>query len=138
MDFFFSVLEIVRKRQVEASIRTQFEWCYGMGICLGRPAVLARHIVALVFTDMPKLSSGHLKGLVLATAVLVSAFMRSDLPREMRVLCAAALSRLMLAAHKEGSLYTYPPEEEALLQTAQELIRRFNAQQQGLSRLMWG
>lgn len=138
MDFFLSVLEIFRKRQVEATIRTQFELCHRMGIQVGRPAILARHVVALVFNDMPKLSEGRLKGLVLATAVLVRAFMRSDLPREMRVLCAAALSRMLLAAHKEGSLYTYPPAEEALLQTAQELIRRFNTQQQGLSRLMRG
>ena len=138
MDFFSEVQEMFRKRQVEATIRTQFEWCQRMGICLGRPAVLARHVVALVFTDMPRLSSGHLKGLVLTTAVLVNAFMRSDLPREMRVLCAAALSRVLLAAHKEGSLYTYPPAEDDLLQTAQELIRRFNTQQMGLSRLMRG
>lgn len=138
MDFLFSVLEIFRKRQVEATIRTQFEQCQRLGICLGRPAILARHVVALVFNDRPRLCSGRLKGLALTTTVLVCAFMRSDLAREIRVLCAAALSRVLLAAHREGSLYTHPPAEDALLKTAQELIRQFNDQQQRLSRLMQG
>lgn len=138
MGFFSDVQRIFRKRQVAVTVRAQFELCLGLGISVGRPEILARHVVELVFNDMPRLSNGRLKGLVLTTAVLVRAFMRSDLPREMRVLCAAALSRMLLAAHKEGSLYTYPPAEGDLLQTAQELIRRFNAQQQGLSRLMRG
>ncbi len=138
MGFWDDLLTMIRQREVEASVRAQFELCHELGVCVGRPAVLARQVVALVFKDMPTLASGRIKGLVLLTAVLVRAFMRSDLPREMRVLCAAALSTLMLAAHREGSLYTYPPAEAALLQTAQDLIRQFNIQQDGLSRLMWG
>lgn len=138
MSFFSGVLEVFRKRKVAATIQAQFELCRRLGIPLGRSEILARHVVELAFKDMPRLSNGRLKGLVLTTAVLVIAFMRKDLPREMRVLCAAALARTLLAAHREGSLYTHAAAEEALLQTAQELIRRFNEQQLALSALRRG
>lgn len=129
MDFFSGVLTMRRKRKAEASIQALFELCQRLGIDLGPPATLARHAVKFSFDRMPGLFNGRLKGLVLTTAVLVIAFMRSDQPRAMRVLCAAALSRALLAASKDGTLHTHADAEGALLQIAQELVRQFNTQQ---------
>ena len=129
MDFFSGVLALRRKRKAEATIQALFEICQRLGIVLGPPATLARHAVEISFDRMPALFNGRLKGLILTTAVLVTAFMRTDQPRALRVLCAAALSRALLAASKDGTLHTHPHDEDALLQLAQELILQFNNQQ---------
>lgn len=129
MDFFSGVLTLRRKRKAEATIQALFEVCQRLGIVLGPPATLARQTLEFSFDRMPGLFNGRLKGLVLTTAVLVIAFMRNDQPRAMRVLCAAALSRALLAASKEGKLHTHSDAEGALLQIAQELILQFNTLQ---------
>ncbi|MGQ3003450.1 MAG: hypothetical protein ACT6UH_06995 [Hydrogenophaga sp.] len=129
MGFFSGAPEVFRRRKAEAAIQTQFELCRNMGVSLGRPATLARQVVELAFNDLPGLSDGRLQGWALTTTVLVMAFMRKESPQAMRILCAVALTRMLLAASDEGSLCALSLEEEALLQTAQELILQFNAQQ---------